>query len=48
MEMNEAFEWTGALTAKLFSSDEAREGMSAFLEKRSASWVRSLDDDELT
>ena len=48
MEIDEAFEWTSALTAKLFTSDKAREGMSAFLEKRSASWVRSLDDDELT
>ena len=48
MEIDEAFEWTSALSAKLFTSDEAREGMSAFLEKRPASWVRSLNDGELT
>lgn len=28
-----------ALSARLFGTDEAREGMLAFLEKRSASWV---------
>jgi methylglutaconyl-CoA hydratase len=48
MEIDEAFEWTSALSAKLFTSDEAREGMSAFLEKRPASWVRSLNYGELT
>ena len=29
---------------ELFASDEAREGMSAFLEKRPASWVERLPD----
>ena len=28
-----------ALSARLFGTDEAREGMQAFLEKRSPSWV---------
>jgi enoyl-CoA hydratase len=28
-----------ALTARLFSSGQAREGMTAFLERRDAAWV---------
>ena len=28
-----------ALSARLFSSDQAREGMTAFLERRDAAWV---------
>jgi enoyl-CoA hydratase len=28
-----------ALSARLFSSDEAREGMTAFLERRDPAWV---------
>ena len=35
----EAFEWTAALSARLFAGDEAREGITAYLEKRPASWV---------
>jgi methylglutaconyl-CoA hydratase len=35
----EAFSHTAALSAERFSSDEAREGMTAFLEKRPAAWV---------
>jgi methylglutaconyl-CoA hydratase len=38
--VDEAFTWTSQLSGQLFASDEAREGMSAFLEKRSAAWVR--------
>jgi methylglutaconyl-CoA hydratase len=34
----EAFEWTAALSARLFAGDEAREGITAYLEKRPASW----------
>lgn len=45
MEVDEAFAWTTRLSADLFASDEAHEGMAAFLEKRSASWVTSLDDE---
>jgi methylglutaconyl-CoA hydratase len=37
---DEAFRWTAELSARLFASDEAREGMTAFLQKRPASWVR--------
>lgn len=40
MPLNEAFEWTGALSARLFATDGAKEGMAAFLEKRPAAWVR--------
>jgi methylglutaconyl-CoA hydratase len=37
----EAFAETADLSARLFSSVEAREGMTAFLEKRPPSWVAS-------
>lgn len=37
---DEAFTWTAELSAGLFAGDAAREGMTAFLEKRPASWVR--------
>lgn len=37
-----AFEWTKKLSAELFASENAKEGMTAFLEKRPARWVRSL------
>lgn len=36
---DEAFRWTAELSAQLFSSDEAKEGMKAFVEKRPAAWV---------
>ena len=36
---DEAFEWTGELSARLFASEEAKEGMTAYLEKRPASWT---------
>jgi methylglutaconyl-CoA hydratase len=42
LPLDEAFAWTSRLSAELFASDEAREGMAAFLEKRQASWVRRL------
>jgi methylglutaconyl-CoA hydratase len=35
----EAYAWTGPLSAELFASDEGQEGMQAYLEKRRASWV---------
>lgn len=41
MPVDEAFAWTSELSADLFRSDEAQEGMRAFLEKRAASWVPS-------
>jgi len=40
MPIDDAFQWTGELSARLFTGDEAREGMTAFLEKRPAAWVR--------
>ena len=36
---HDAFDWTAELSARLFASDEAKEGMTAFLEKRPAAWV---------
>ena len=39
LDEEEAFAWTTDLSGRLFRSEEAREGMSAFLEKRPASWV---------
>lgn len=41
MSVEDAFKWTSQLSADLFASDEAKEGMSAFVEKRSPSWVSS-------
>jgi methylglutaconyl-CoA hydratase len=38
--VDEAFRWTGELSARLFATEEAREGMRAFLEKRPAAWTR--------
>ncbi len=40
MPIEEAFEWTGSLSKSLFQSDEAQEGMRAFLEKRPPRWTR--------
>ena len=40
MPVDEAFAWTGELSASLFRSDEAREGMQAFLDKRPPPWAR--------
>lgn len=42
MSLGEAFAWTTEVSRNLFASDEAREGMAAFLEKRPATWVRRL------
>jgi methylglutaconyl-CoA hydratase len=39
MPTEEAFLYTAQLSSRLFGSPEAREGMTAFLEKRRASWV---------
>ena len=39
MPHDEAFTWTAELSASLFSSDEAHEGMTAFLERRPPSWA---------
>lgn len=39
MRVADAFDWTAQLSAELFASEEAREGMAAFLEKRPPSWA---------
>lgn len=39
MDTTTAFEWTTAYSAALFETDEAAEGMRAFLDKRDATWV---------
>lgn len=44
MPVDEAFAWTGRLSASLFQSEEAQEGMRAFLEKRTAPWVPAAKD----
>jgi methylglutaconyl-CoA hydratase len=46
MKDEEAYAWTTELSARLFSSDEAHEGMAAFLEKRSATWVLRGEGDD--
>ena len=42
MTEDDAFAWTAELSATLFASDGAREGMTAYLQKRPASWVKSV------
>ena len=44
MEQKEAFQWTTRLSGQLFQSEEAAEGMKAFLEKRKPSWADDRDD----
>jgi methylglutaconyl-CoA hydratase len=44
LSLSDAFAWTTQLSSELFASDEAREGMAAFLEKRSATWVERWPD----
>lgn len=45
MPTDDAFAWTTGVSTGLFSSDEAKEGMTAFLEKRPAAWVRRISSD---
>jgi methylglutaconyl-CoA hydratase len=40
MPQKEAFAWTADLSGQLFASEEAREGMAAFLGKRAAAWAK--------
>jgi methylglutaconyl-CoA hydratase len=47
MPADEAFAWTGALSAELFAGEEAREGMRAFLAKRPAPWVVRAPEREI-
>jgi methylglutaconyl-CoA hydratase len=39
MPRDDAFAWTAEVSAGLFTSSEAREGMTAFLEKRKPEWA---------
>jgi methylglutaconyl-CoA hydratase len=39
MSQDEAFAWTAQMSARLFTSEEARAGMTAFLSKTTAPWV---------
>ena len=39
MSREDAFAWTAQMSARLFTSEEARAGMTAFLSKSSAPWV---------
>ena len=39
MNLDEAFDWTARLSGALFRSEEATEGMAAYLGKRPAAWV---------
>lgn len=41
MSQQEAFDWTEKLSAECFASDEAKEGMKAFLGKRKAAWAEA-------
>lgn len=42
MSTADAFAWTSRLSSELFTTEEAREGMTAFLEKRAVPWARPL------
>jgi methylglutaconyl-CoA hydratase len=44
LSIDEAFSQMTELSEQMFSSDPAHEGMSAYLERRPASWVRTLED----
>jgi methylglutaconyl-CoA hydratase len=44
LPMAEAFQRMASLSARLFASEEAREGMTAFAEKRPPSWARLRED----
>ena len=40
MPIDEAFRWAGELSASLFRSEEAAEGMRSYLDKRPPSWTQ--------
>jgi len=47
MSTADAFGWTSEFSASLFRTEEAREGMTAFLEKRPANWIPTEPDGEV-
>ena len=42
----EAMAWAADLSAECFASEEAREGMQAFLEKRDPAWIQEEQEQE--
>ncbi len=44
MSQKEAFAWTAGLSGELFKSEEAAEGMKAFLTKRAPRWAEAKDE----
>jgi methylglutaconyl-CoA hydratase len=44
MSQKEAFAWTAALSGELFKSEEAAEGVKAFLTKRAPRWAEPKDE----
>lgn len=44
MDADDAFRYASEVSARLFTSDAAREGMSAFLEKRPPRWVADASE----
>ena len=44
MSTADAMAWTSELSAQLFTNEDAKEGITAFLEKRPASWVQPAPD----
>lgn len=43
MDPDDAFPWAAARSAELFASDEASEGMAAYLDRRRPDWAPSSD-----
>jgi enoyl-CoA hydratase/carnithine racemase len=41
LPQKEAFAWTADVSGKLFASEEAREGMAAFLARRPPAWAKT-------
>ena len=39
LSQEEVFTWAAEFSAELFASDEAAEGMEAFLQRRDANWI---------
>jgi enoyl-CoA hydratase/carnithine racemase len=46
LSMDAGFRYTSELIGKLFSSDEAREGIEAFLQKRRPKWAPDSNEDK--